>query len=126
MRARIMQTKKTILVYGLTVEQQNKLQELAKAEGILCKAVTDSQTTLTVAQLLSTEDAVGSESAPLEGKFAILDGFGNKEREGTALINQVDPDVLKAVRTPYNGGWKFKDLCVELQKEHVAMHKDNG
>ncbi len=123
MRARITQTKRTILIYGLSQEEYEKLAVLAKEKKIVCKAVSDSETALTVAQLLYGQNTPQGESEAIDGKFAVLDGFGNKEQEGTALINAVDASVLKAVRTPYNGGWKFKDLCKELQKEHAVMHK---
>ncbi len=123
MRARITQAKKTILIYGLTAEENAKLSALAEEKKIACKAVSDRETALTVAQLLYGENPPQGEEEAVDGKFAVLDGFGNKEREGTALINAVDASVLKAVRTPYNGGWKFKDLCKELKKEHAVMHK---
>ena len=112
---------KTIIVSGLTEEQQTKLNALAKAENIQCRAVKDTQTTLTVAQLLDDRNLPENDTFKIDGKFAMLSGFENNEREGTALINQVDPTVIKAVRTPYNSGWKFKDLCSEILKENTAI-----
>ena len=50
MRAKIQKPKKTILIYGLEETQFQALAEAAKAEDILCYAVSDTQTDCTVAR----------------------------------------------------------------------------
>lgn len=126
MRARITQIKKTILVYGLFESQFEQLETLAKKENVICKAVLDTQTTRTIAQLLCDTNAPEGEALPLSGKFAVLDGFGKAEQEGIALLNQVDSSIIKAVRTPYNSSWTFAKLSEELQKEHMALKADKA
>ena len=123
MRAKIQTPKKTILIYGLEETQFQALAEAAKAEDILCYAVTDTQTTFTVARLLYDRPETEAEAQPIDGKFALLDGFGNHPEAALRLINAVDISVIKAVHTPHNGAWKFKDLCEAILKEHQMMQE---
>ncbi len=117
---------KTILIYGLSGMQLLALSSMAEKAGIACKAVSDSQTSLTVAQLLSGDDFPANPARPLMGQFALLDGFNGQEQLGTMLINQVSSGVIKAVHTKHNSNWSFYDLCSEIHKEHYAMRMDKN
>ncbi len=117
------QAEKTILVYGLSGMQMLALTSMAQQAGIVCKAVSDTQTTLTVAQLLSGKEFPPKPDHPLIGKFALLDGFNGQEQLGTAMINQVASGVIKAVHTKHNSDWRFADLCSEIHKEYHAVKK---
>ena len=33
---------------------------------------------------------------------------------------------LKAIMTPHNQGWPFGKLLAELEKEHLALHRESG
>ncbi len=113
--------QKTILIYGLTGMQMLMLDSMAEKLGIVCRPVSDTQTSLTVAQLLSDKEQPQMPPMPLLGKFALLHGFQGNEQIGTALINQAASGVIKAIHTPHNSNWRFSDLCTELQKEHLTM-----
>lgn len=115
--------QKTILIYGLSGMQLLTLSSMAEKAGIVCKAVSDNQTTLTVAQLLSGNELPAKPAHPLIGKFALLSGFDGQEQIGTMLINQVASGVIKAVHTKHNNDWHFSDLCTEIHKEHQTMKK---
>ncbi len=115
--------KKIILVYGLTGMQLLTLNALSAKMGIICKAVSDTQTSLTVAQLLSGDNFPPEPVHPLIGKFALLSGFDGQEQIGTMLVNQVASGVIKAVHTKHNNDWRFYDLCTEIHREHQTMKK---
>lgn len=115
------QSEKTILVYGLSGMQLLALSSMAEKAGITCKAVSDTQTSLTVAQLLSEQEFPPSPAQPLIGKFALLDGFDGQETLGTALINQVASGVIKAVHTKHNSDWRFSELCSAIHEEYQTM-----
>lgn len=121
MATNINQAKKTILVYGFTGMQLLNLNALAGKLGITCKAVSDNQTSHTVAQLLSGKELPPMPEHPLVGKFALLSGFDGQEQIGTLLINQAASGVIKAVHTKHNNDWRFSDLCSEIHKEHQTM-----
>lgn len=95
MGTNIKKSEKTILIYGLSGMQMLALSSMAEKEGILCKVVSDTQTTLTVAQLLSGKEFPPKPAHPLIGKFALLDGFEDHPQMATALINQVASGVIK-------------------------------
>lgn len=121
MGTNIKKSEKTILIYGLSGMQMLALSSMAEKEGILCKVVSDTQTTLTVAQLLSGKEFPPKPAHPLIGKFALLDGFEDHPQMATALINQVASGVIKAIHTKHNSDWRFSDLCCEIQKEYHTM-----
>lgn len=122
MRARITKPKKTILIYGLQVEQQDALKKLCEKAQVECRIVTDGMLSCKVAQLFDAPESIQEkEPISVDGKFAMLGGFGSDTDEGVALINQVDSSVIKAVRTQHNGEWKFKDLCTAILEEHQVM-----
>ncbi len=114
-------SEKTILIYGLSGMQMLALSSMAEKEGIVCKAVSDTQTTLTVAQLLSETPFPPQPSHALIGKFALLHGFDGHPQSGTALINQVASGVIKAMHTKHNSSWRFCDLCTEIRKEYDTV-----
>ncbi len=116
-------SEKTILIYGLSGMQMLALSSMAEKEGIVCKAVSDTQTTLTVAQLLSENLLPPQPTHPLIGKFALLHGFDGHPQIGTALINQAASGVIKAMHTKHNSNWRFCDLCSEIQKEYQTMKR---
>lgn len=117
-------TEKTILVYGLSGIQLLGLTTTAEKAGITCRAVSDTQTELTVAQLLSGEEFPPKPAKPLVGKFALLDGFDGQEHVAAALINQFASGVIKAVHTTHNSSWRFRELCSEIFGEYQMMKKD--
>ena len=114
-------SKKTILIYGLAPMELLALSAMAEHAGVRCKPVSDVQTTLTISQLLSDNDYPPAPPFPLQGKFALLDGFTGNEDEGAALINYVAGGVIKAVHTKHNTNWRFSDLCAEIHAEHTYM-----
>lgn len=126
MRAHVKKPAKTILIYGWTDAQMAQLTAAAAKENIICRPVTTEQTGLTVAQLLGEPVPAAPETpaSPIEGQYALLDGFAGREEQGVALINRVAPGVIKAIRTRHNGSWSFGALCAEMQKEHAAMHPE--
>ncbi len=123
MSTHIKKSEKTILIYGLSGMQLLILDTITKNEGIVCKPVSDTQTSLTVDQLLSGKDFPPMPSRPLMGKFALLDGFDGQEQIGIALINQVTSGVIKAIHTKHNSSWRFSDLCASIQEEYHTMKK---
>ncbi len=125
MTANNIQTDKMILVYGLTGMQMLTLSSMAEKLGITCRAVSDTQTTLTVSQLLSNETLPQMPARPLVGKFALLHGFDGQEQIAAALINQVASGVIKAIHTKHNHNWPFAELCIEIHSEHQTM-KNGG
>ncbi len=115
--------QKTILIYGLSGMQFLQLNAMAEQVGITCRAVSDTQVSYTVAELLSGKELAPKPARRLMGKFALLDGFQGQEQIGTLLINQVSSGVIKAVHTKHNSSWLFSDLCSEIHKEHQTMGK---
>lgn len=124
MRAHVKKPAKTILIYGLTDRQMAELTAAGAKENIICRRVTPEQAGLTVVQLLgeNTLPAGETPASPVEGQYALLDGFEGREERGIALINAVAPGVIKAIRTRHNSSWSFAALCAEMQKEHAAMN----
>ncbi len=114
---------KTILVYGITESELEKLEALAAKASIRCIAVTNQETTYTIAQLLSGCPLAPKMPHPIPGRFALMDGFAGQEQLGAALINQAAPGVIKAARTLHNGSWPFADLCEAILAEHRSMQK---
>ncbi len=115
--------EKIILVYGLSGMQLMTLAMAAKKEGIRCKAVSDSETGLTISQLLSGEEHACPDSVPLSGKYALLSGFDGQLDRAMALINQSASGVIKAVHTKNNTGWRFADLCFSIQQEQDVINR---
>ena len=113
---------KTILIYGLTGMQMLSLAKAAQDTGIRCRAVADTETGLTISQLLSGEKFFPCAPLPLTGKYALLDGFDGNLGEGAALINHACYGVIKAIRTDKNSGWRFADLCYAIQQEQDAIN----
>ncbi len=113
--------RRTILIYGLAGMELLKLAKLCKEAGIRCKAVSSAQTTLTVSQLLSENPPQASESFPLNGKYALLDGFGSQIDDAARIINQVSSGVIKAVHTAHNSNWRFADLCFAIRQEQNVI-----
>lgn len=116
-------SEKTILIYGLSGMQLLALSSMAQKLDITCRAVSDTQTSLTVAQLLSGNEFPPKPVRRLIGQFALLDGFNGQEQLGTMLINQVSSGVIKAVHTKHNSNWLFCDLCSEIHAEYQTMRK---
>lgn len=116
-------SEKIILVYGLSGMQLMTLAMAAKKEGIGCKAVSDSETGLTISQLLSGEEQPCPDSVPLSGKYALLSGFDGQIDRALTLINQAASGVIKAVHTKNNTDWRFADLCFSIQQEQDVINK---
>lgn len=123
MSAQNINTEKTILIYGLSAMQLMSLAMSAKKVGIRCKAVSDSQTGLTLSQLLSNEEQPCQEPIHLSGKYALLAGFNGQIEQPMALINQAAGGVIKAVHTKNNNNWRFADLCFSIQQEQDVINK---
>ncbi len=117
------QYPKSILIYGVTESELEKLEALAAKATIRCIAVADHETTYTIAQLLSGCPLSPKMPHPIPGRFALMDGFAGQEQLGAALINQAAPGVIKAARTLHNGNWPFSDLCEAILAEHRSMQK---
>lgn len=114
-------SERTILIYGLSGKQMLSLAMAAKEAGIRCRAVADTETCLTVSQLLSGEELPPCAPLPLTGKYALLDGFDGNLGEAASLINHASYGVIKAIRTDKNSSWRFADLCYAIQQEQDAI-----
>ncbi len=113
--------ERIILIYGLTGMQMLGLSSMAEKIGVKCQAVSDTQTSLTVAQLLDGQQLPPQPPRPLVGKFALLHGFDGQEQIAAMLINQVASGVIKAIHTKHNTDWAFSELCTEIHREHQTM-----
>ena len=111
-------SKRTILIYGLAPLQQLALISAAEKEGIICRPVSDTETSYTVDQLLSGKELAPRPPLPVAGRYALLDSYSGEELR---LVNSVAPGVIKAVRTKHNGSWHFFKLCNAIQEENDYM-----
>ena len=102
--------------------QMLSLAKAAKDAGIRCRAVADTETCLTISQLLSDGEFSPCAPLPLTGKYALLDGFEGNLGEGAALINHACYGVVKAIRTDKNSSWRFADLCYAIQQEQDVIN----
>ena len=123
MKAHIQKAIKKLLVYGLTQTEYANLQAAAAQKQIICKKINDQQTCLKVGQLLSEENPVSASELALNGKFALLSGFGKEIEDCLNIINGAAQGVIKAVATPHNIEWKFSDLCAAVSEEYRVMTK---
>ena len=114
---------RTILIYGLSGMELLKLIPLCKQAGIRCKAVSSSETTLTISQLLRGEKSENAEPYALNGQYALLDGFAGHLEDATNIINQVSSGVVKAMHTAHNTNWRFADLCFAIQQEQNVIEE---
>lgn len=96
--------------------------------GIKIKPVEAARTGQTVGCLFGVkgfdeDPAAAPGPAPAQSAL-VLSGFSNARLDGllTALRKAGVPKIAwKAVLTPTNVGWTFRDLCGELAREHEAM-----
>ena len=96
--------------------------------GIKIKAVDPARTGQTVGCLFGIrgfDETPGAAPSPAPAQpVLVLSGFTNARLDAllTALRKAGVPKIgWKAVLTPTNVSWTFRDLCAELEREHEAM-----
>lgn len=89
--------------------------------------INDELTNNTLADLYNDSPTYHLKNEPLELDLLIIDGLSEDQ---ITHIQTFEKDhnltSIKAMRTPNNNSWLFKDLCVELLSEHAYFQlRDN-
>jgi hypothetical protein len=117
--------EKLILVYGLTVEEKEKLNSLLSEQNILpCKVIEKNMGSVTIKEMLSNiEGKVSATELPHE-KLLLFNNF--KDKELYDLIDSIrgikSPNTILAAVTPTSINWTVSYLLQHLIEER-EVHK---
>lgn len=140
--------RETILLYrfrGTDVGQQ--VYTVAARMGILCRVIEEEQTEESIGALLKipgltnlnsaldelfgsakaaagTEESAAEEKLPMERQMMVMYGLSS-QRLNLFLQNMKKAGIpriaLKAIVTPHNVSWTFRQLYQELEREEAAV-----
>ena len=112
---------KKILLYGLTDQESDLLQDCAVDLGIPVYIVGDSALDEVLGRLFELDDDLDTRAVEFDEEFMIMDGMTKEdllELLGVFDKHGFEFDGVKVMRTPSNEQWTLRELLKETQSEH--------
>lgn len=127
MKARVVVAKPLVLCYGLGEEKQERLGRLFERFNVLTRGIHADEVCQQVGFLAGwngfskNNDDVSEILSKECVVFCNIDGKTLDRIVAQMRQNDLSVD-LKAVVTRFNQSWRFCDLVLELEKEHLQLH----
>lgn len=114
-----------ILLYGLSDESADRIQDALAEIGIPVYVIGDDGLTETVAELFELEDDLDTRAEAFDGEYMIMQDIDTRRLYEVLNLIEKDGyefDGIKIMRTDVNENWTLKRLLTETAEEH-RLHK---
>ena len=118
--------EKLILAYGLTVEEEEKLNSVLSKQNILpCKVIETNMGAVTIKEILTNKEGKESNTELPQEKLLLFNNY--KDKELYALIDSIrevkDINTILAAVTPTSINWTVSYLMQHLIEERETYRK---
>ena len=129
-RKKVLNRTETVLLYQIDKEKLSIVLEVLDDMKIKTRVLIKDDTQKLLGELIGMQGFPAADSGATEGECAdvpcmVMSGFSSGRMDqllAKMRLVGIGKETLKAVVTPYNRGWTFKQLLKELLAEHEKLN----